>query len=67
MFDEEDIRYAAACDLVHTALWGNAENTLPAIRQQSKALISFDYADRLDHPLVESTLPLSLIHIWVLS
>ena len=22
VFDEEDIRYAAACDLVHTALWG---------------------------------------------
>ena len=32
VFDEEDINYAASCDLVHTALWGNAENTLPAIR-----------------------------------
>lgn len=57
VFDEEDIRFAAGCDLVHTALWGNAENTLPAIRRQGNALISFDYADRLDHPLVESTLP----------
>ena len=57
VFDEEDINYAASCDLVHTALWGNAENTLPAIRERGNALISFDYADRLDHPLVESTLP----------
>ena len=30
---------------------------LPAIKERGHALISFDYADRLDHPLVESTLP----------
>lgn len=56
-FDQEDIDFAAAHDLVHTALWGMAENALPAIKARGRALISFDYADRLDHPLVEQTLP----------
>jgi fructoselysine 6-kinase len=50
-------QYAAGHDLVHTALWGKAEDTLPQIKKLSKALISFDYADRLDHELVEKTLP----------
>lgn len=57
VFDEEDIRFAAGHDLVHTALWGKAEDALPKIREISNALISFDYADRLDHELVEKTLP----------
>jgi len=56
-FDDEDVRFAAAHDLVHTALWGKAEDALPKIRQLSGAQISFDYADRLDHELVEKTLP----------
>ena len=57
VFSEEDVQYAAGHDLVHTALWGKAEDTLPQIKKLSKALISFDYADRLDHELVEKTLP----------
>ncbi|MDP4110048.1 MAG: fructoselysine 6-kinase [Bacillota bacterium] len=56
VFDEEDIAFAASHDLVHTALWGKAENVLPEIKKLG-ARISFDYADRLDHELVESTLP----------
>lgn len=56
-FDAEDIAYSAQCDLVHTALWGHAEHVLPQIKEAGDPLISFDYADRLDHPLVESTLP----------
>lgn len=56
VFDEADISFAAAHDLVHTALWGNAQDALPAIKAQGNAKISFDYADRLEHPLVESTL-----------
>ena len=64
VFDEEDIAFAASHDLVHTALWGKAENVLPAIRAKSDCLISFDYADRLDHPLVESTLPYVDIGIY---
>jgi fructoselysine 6-kinase len=56
VFDGEDIRFAIEHNLVHTALWGNAENTLPQIKKAG-TLVSFDYADRLDHPLVEQTLP----------
>lgn len=56
VFDEEDIEFAAEHDLVHTALWGKAENTLPMIAEKGIP-IAFDYADRLDHPLVEETLP----------
>ena len=55
-FDEEDVRFACEHDLVHTALWGKAEKVLPAIAEKGVP-IAFDYADRLDHPLVEETLP----------
>lgn len=55
VFDDEDVRFACTHDIVHTALWGNAESTLPRIHEAG-ILVSFDYADRLDHPLVESTL-----------
>lgn len=57
VFDAEDVAFAVAHDLVHTALWGKAETVLPAIKQAGCGAVSFDYADRLDHPLVESTLP----------
>jgi Sugar kinases, ribokinase family len=55
VFDDEDVRFACGHDIVHTALWGNADGVLPAIHA-SGTLVSFDYADRLDHPLVMSTL-----------
>lgn len=56
VFDEEDVSFAASHDLVHTALWGKAEKVLPQIAEKGTP-IAFDYADRLDHPLVEETLP----------
>ena len=56
VFDEEDVRFACEHDLVHTALWGKAEKVLPQIAEKGIP-IAFDYADRLDHPLVEETLP----------
>ncbi|PKM50503.1 MAG: carbohydrate kinase [Firmicutes bacterium HGW-Firmicutes-7] len=55
IFDDDDIVFAANHDLVHTALWGKAENVLPKIKALG-ATVSFDYADRLTHELVESTL-----------
>lgn len=55
-FDQADIEFAASHDLVHTALWGKAEEALPEIAKRGTP-IAFDYADRLDHPLVEKTLP----------
>lgn len=58
VFDEEDIRFAAEHNLVHTALWGKAEGTLEKIKARNPdCAISFDYADRMDHELVEQTLP----------
>ncbi|MFV0361856.1 MAG: fructoselysine 6-kinase [Suipraeoptans sp.] len=57
VFDADDIAFASKHNLVHTALWGKAEDTLPYIKDVSDALVSFDYADRLDHELVEKTLP----------
>lgn len=58
VFDEEDIRFAAEHDLIHTALWGKAEGTLEQIKAKNPhCRISFDYADRLDHALTEQTLP----------
>ncbi len=55
-FDDEDIRFASEHDLVHSALWGKAEKALSRIAANGVP-IAFDYADRLDHKLVEETLP----------
>ncbi len=55
-FSDDDIEFAKKHDLIHTALWGNAERHIPAIHE-SGALISFDYADERDNPIIESTLP----------
>lgn len=54
-FDDEDIDFAAGHDLVHSALWGKAEAVIEKIRERSNAIFSFDFADKLDHPIVEST------------
>jgi fructoselysine 6-kinase len=56
VFDDDDVSFAAAHDIVHTALWGKAEGVLPRLKRAGVP-VSFDYADRLDHPLVASTLP----------
>lgn len=54
-FSEEDIRFAAEHDLIHSALWGKAENVLGEIRKKGQGIFSFDYADRLEDPIVRST------------
>ena len=56
VFDEDDISFASSHDLVHSALWGNAENVLPLIKRKNNPLISFDYADRLDSIILERTI-----------
>lgn len=57
-FDINDIAYAAAHDLVHTALWGKADGVLGEIKRVNPAVrISFDYCDRLSDPIIERTLP----------
>ena len=55
-FDDSDILFAASHDLVHSALWGNAENALPKIKKLNNPLISFDYADKLDSPIIDKTI-----------
>lgn len=55
VFDEEDIAFTAQHDLIHSALWGKAEGVLEKIRNLSQGIMSFDYADRLEDPIVEMT------------
>lgn len=56
VFSDEDVDFAASHDLVHSSLWGKAEKVLPKIKRHA-IKTSFDYSDRLDHPLVDSTAP----------
>lgn len=55
-FDDEDIRFAASHDLVHSAFWGKAEYTLEPIKKLG-ALISFDYATSFESEVVDRTAP----------
>ncbi|MFS0634364.1 fructoselysine 6-kinase [Mesobacillus foraminis] len=55
-FSKEDIDFAGGHSLVHTAFWGKAEQDLEKLRSKG-AKISFDYATKLDHPMVVTTLP----------
>lgn len=50
-FGDEEWERAGDATLVHSALWGNAEKGLPKAKQAG-ALISFDFADRVTHPLI---------------
>lgn len=54
VFDQEDIHFAAAHDFVHSAFWGKAEKALQELKKVNpNILISFDFADKLDHPIVQ--------------
>ncbi len=55
-FDDKDVAFAASHDLVHSALWGNAEKALPKIKKIGNPLISFDYADKLDSLIIDQTI-----------
>jgi len=54
---DDDISFLCGHDLVHTGLWGHIDPDLPALRECG-ALISFDFADQLDHPIVATSLPM---------
>jgi fructoselysine 6-kinase len=56
VFSDDDIDFAGHHDLVHTAFWGKAEQNLAKTKAKG-AKISFDYATKLDHPMVNQTLP----------
>ena len=54
-FTQEDIDFAASCDLVHSAFWGNAHMHLKEIHEKG-AKICFDYATEWQDPMVEATI-----------
>ena len=51
-FTQEDIDFAASCDLVHSAFWGNAHMHLKEIHDKG-ARICFDFATEYQDPMVE--------------
>lgn len=54
VFQQEDVNFAAAHDLVHSAFWGKADGVLADIKRANPGvLISFDFADRLESDLVK--------------
>lgn len=55
-FSDDDILFAASHDHVHTAFWGKADPYLERIKRAGPT-ISFDYATKLNDPLVARTLP----------
>ena len=55
-FTQEDIDFAASCDLVHSAFWGNAHMHLKEIHEKG-AKICFDYATEYEDPMVRETIP----------
>jgi fructoselysine 6-kinase len=54
-FSQDDLDFAAGHTLVHSAFWGKADQHLQQLRSKG-ALISFDYANKFEEPLVERTL-----------
>lgn len=54
-FTQDDIDFAASCDLVHSAFWGNAHMHLKEIHEKG-AKICFDYATEYQDPMVEDTI-----------
>lgn len=54
-FSQEDIDFAASCDLVHSAFWGNAHMHLKEIHDRG-VKICFDYATEYQDPMVEDTI-----------
>jgi fructoselysine 6-kinase len=56
VFTPDDIAFAAAHDLVHSAFWGHADHHLAEVKGGG-ALVSFDYATEWQHSLVAATIP----------
>jgi len=52
----EDTHFLCRHDLIHSGLWGKIERSLPELKQKG-ARISFDFADKLEHEIVQQALP----------
>lgn len=54
LFNDNDASFLISHDLIYSALWGKAEKTIIECKKCSpNILVAFDFADRLDHPLVK--------------
>ena len=53
---KEDIDFLCRHDIIHTGIWGKIETSLPILHQRG-VKISFDFADKLDHEIVQQALP----------
>ena len=53
---DEDVDFFCGHDLLHTALWGNAENDLKRIKERGLP-IAFDFATAKDGAVMETALP----------
>lgn len=53
---EEDVSFMLEHDLIHSGIWGKIEGDLETL-QSLGGVISFDFADKLDHEIVGIALP----------
>lgn len=56
VFSKDDLDFAARHTLVHSAFWGKAHEHLADLHAHG-AVVSFDYATKMDDALVPQTLP----------
>ena len=54
--NEEDITFLAGYDMVVSGLWGMCEHELPLLKEKG-AVIAFDFATKLDDPVLEIAIP----------
>lgn len=54
--DAADIDFLSGYDMVVSGIWGMCERELPALKAKG-ATIAFDFATKLEHPIVEMALP----------
>ena len=59
---EEDLDWLKSFDIIHSAIWGHAEGTFPALKAAGK-ILSFDFADKWESPLWH-TLPEHLDYLF---
>jgi fructoselysine 6-kinase len=53
---EADIEFICHHDILHTGIWGKIEKSLPELHRRG-VKISFDFADKLTHEIVQQSLP----------
>ncbi len=53
---EEDMDFLSSFDLIVSGLWGKIEHSLSALKERGKT-IAFDFATKLDDPVVEIAIP----------